>query len=67
LAIEYYKKAFKKNQRDILYKYESCLLTDQYYKNPQNVPKMLSGNIRSKLVRKRDYFSRITSKKDNAK
>ncbi|MCM4172427.1 tetratricopeptide repeat protein [Arenibacter sp. TNZ] len=62
LAIEYYKKAFKEDPTGYLYKYEVCLLTDQYYKNPQMSLKCYQ-EYQEQFGGKRDYFSEFTSKR----
>ena len=62
LAIEYYKKAFREDPAGYLYKYEVCILTDEYYKNPKMSLKCYV-EYQEKFGRKKDYFSEFTSKR----
>lgn len=60
LAIQYYKKAFREDPAGYLYKYEVCLLTDQYYKNPKMSLKCYQ-EYQEQFGGKVDYFSEFVS------
>ena len=62
LAIEYYKKAFREDPAGYLYKYEVCLLIDQYYKNPR-MSLNCYEQYQEKFGRNKNYFSEFTSKR----
>jgi tetratricopeptide (TPR) repeat protein len=62
LAIEYYQRAFVEDPLGYLYKYEVCLLTDQYYKKPKMSLKCYE-EYQEKFGSKKDYFSEFTSKR----
>ncbi|MCM4167056.1 Lipopolysaccharide assembly protein B [Arenibacter antarcticus] len=62
LAIGYYIKAYQENYDGYLYKYEICLLSDLYYKNPKQSLKCYR-EYQQKFGHQKDYFSEFASKR----
>ncbi len=62
LAIGHYENAYLENPEGHLYKYEICLLSEHYYKNPQQALKCYREYQR-KFGHQNDYFSEFASKR----
>ncbi|SHJ35931.1 Tetratricopeptide repeat-containing protein [Arenibacter nanhaiticus] len=62
LAIKYYKKAYQEDPTAYLYKYEECLLTDQYYKDPKMSLQCYKA-YQEKFGSQNDYFSEFVAKR----
>ena len=62
LAIDHYKRAYRENPDGYLYKYEICLLSDQYFKNPEQSLKCY-WEYQQKFGHQKDYFSEFASKR----
>lgn len=62
LAIDYYRSAFREDPSGYLYKYEVCILSDQYYKDPKMSLKCYR-EYQQKFGSQRDYFSEFAVKR----
>src|SRR5690606_7791403 len=62
LAIDYYRLAFKEDPEGYLYKYEICLLTDQYCKDPKMSLKCYK-EYQQEFGSQGDYFSEFAGKR----
>ncbi len=62
LAIGHYENAYLENPEGYLYKYEICLLSEQYFRNPQQALKCYREYQR-KFGHQNDYFSEFASKR----
>lgn len=62
LAIDYYRLAFQEDPSGYLYKYEICILTDQYYKDP-NISLKCYREYQQKFGAQNDYFSEFAAKR----
>ena len=61
-AIDYYRLALLEDPMGYLYKYEICILTDQYYKDPKMSLKCYR-EYQQKFGPKADYFSEFAAKR----